>query len=101
MRGEPQCGEKKSLSLSRRMFCYSIFMLSMLSVGSISSPSPSLLYPSSSSLLLIFYFLFASSIVTVSPSPQCLDDFCLVHSANTFLIIGILLIGISESQFLI
>lgn len=72
-----QCGEKKSLSLSRRVFWYSvIFMLSMLSIGSISFPSPSLLHPSSSSLLLIFYFLFICFFYCKSlPKPSVLRWF--------------------------
>lgn len=72
-------------NLSQWEFWYSMmFILSTISVGSIFFlhffflfllPPPS---PSSFSI----FCPFASFIVKISPSPQCLDDFCLVRSVN-------------------
>lgn len=78
VRGEPQCGKKKSLSLSQRVFWYSTISILSISMDSISSLF--LLLPSSFSSSV--FCLFISSIVKISPKPWRLGDFCLACSTN-------------------
>lgn len=82
VRGEPQCGKKKSLSLSQQMFWYGtiLCLVYLWTQFLLFSLPPSFL------LFIFFYFLF-SSVVKIFSSCWCLDDFAWHIS----------LIGVSES----